>query len=73
MDPLAVFAYRAEQALPLIGMEWNGTLNLTTPLPAQLGRCYLGCLSLLRCLCVTLLFVIVFVNNITGKWLQLTL
>jgi len=23
MDPLAVLAYGAEQALPLIGMEWN--------------------------------------------------
>jgi len=24
MDPLAVLAYGAEQAPPLIGMEWNG-------------------------------------------------
>jgi len=26
MDPLAVLAYGAEQAPPLIGMEWNGKL-----------------------------------------------
>jgi len=24
MDPLAVLAYGADQAPPLIGMEWNG-------------------------------------------------
>ena len=27
MDPLAVLAYGAEQALPLIGMEWNGPVT----------------------------------------------
>jgi len=26
MDPLAVLAYGAKQALPLIGMEWNSSL-----------------------------------------------
>jgi len=31
MDPLAVLAYGAEQALPLIGMEWNGM----DPLPPE--------------------------------------
>ena len=33
MDPLAVLAYGAEHASPLIGMEWNGMEWKTDVLP----------------------------------------